>query len=93
MAIPKVSQDGKTDKHDNHSRKSHNMAIRDAIRKLFEYTTCYRRHSDETNLICNVKSIMIRHQSHVGLLGPVRTRMCQESNDERGRVPRTESRC
>jgi len=72
LATPKISCGGRTDKHNKHRRKSHNMAIHNAIRELFEYTTRYRRHSDETNLVCNVKSIVIWRQSYIGLLGPVR---------------------
>ena len=37
----------------------------------FEYTIYYRC-SNETNLVCDVKSIVIGCQSHIGLLGSVR---------------------
>ena len=64
--IPKVSQRGKAEE------RSHSKAIHDATTKPFEYTAYYRTYSDETNLVRNVKSIMIRRQPHVGLLSSVR---------------------
>ena len=55
----------------NHSGQSHSILIHSAKREPCEYMTCYRKHSDETNLVCDVKSIMIWRQSHIGLLSSV----------------------
>lgn len=52
-------------------REGHSTVIHNATTKPFEDTTYYRRYSNETNLVCNVKSIVIWRQSYIGFLGSV----------------------